>query len=231
MTTAQRIIKYLALGFACVLAFSIIAGIVSAGAGILTGIGVINGSAPEALVDCAQYEKCLSLQINYAEVYIKEGGDEIMIDSSDDNYEIVKGDANLIIKDAKKTSWFGDNSRKITITIPEGLEFDAAGINGRAGRIEIEKIKTKELDLSLGAGEVNIEAAMTGKSKIDVGAGAVNLDLLMPASEYAIKADNGLGGIEFNGADVSSGMVVQGGENKIDVDNGVGKITIKTVKE
>ena len=267
MTSAQKVVKYLAYAFACVLAFSIIAGIVAAGAGILTAVGVISKGAPEAVVDCSQYEKCLSLQLSRSELYIKKGGDEIKVETSDDEYEITRDGQNVVVKDKKKSSWFGGNSRKLTVTVPENVVFDTVGITGGAGRIEIEKISAKELNLSLGAGETvirdievskkvkisagagklaiedgkindakidlgvgetSIRAAITGDSKVDAGIGSVKLDLLLPESEYSIKAEKGIGEIRVNDSSVSSGSVIGTGKNTIDVDGGIGEIKIRT---
>ena len=270
MTTAQRVIKYFAYGLAAIIVFVIIGGITAAGAGILTAVGVISRGAPEAEVDCSQYEKCLSLQLSHSELYIKKGGSEIKIESSDNDYEVVRNDTNVVIKDTKKSSWFGNNNRKLTVTVPENMKFESVGISSGAGRIDVESIATKELKMSLGAGETiihNIEATekvkissgagklavedgvmkdadidlgvgetsiraeIIGDSKINAGIGSVKLDLLLPESEYTIKADKGIGEIRFNGSSVSDNSTIGNGENKINVDGGIGEINIKTATE
>ncbi len=215
MTAAQKVIKAFAYGLAAVIAFSIMAAIVAAGAGILTAVGIINGKAPET-ISCESYEKCLNLELSYSELYIKKG-EKLEIETSDDNYEITKEENKLVVKDKKKASWFGSNGgRKVTVTVPSDMVFDAVGIGNGAGKIEISYLYAKELTLSVGAGETIIdEMKVTKKAEISTGAG-----------RFEIK-----NGVKINDAKVSLGV----GETKIraaltgeaKIDAGVGSVDLE----
>jgi len=215
MTAAQKIIKWFAYGLAAVLVFSILTAIVAAGAGILTAVGIISGGAPET-ISCEGYEKCLNLELSYSELQIKKG-DKLAVETSDDDYEITKDDNKLVVKDKKKSNWFGGNSnRKVTVTVPSDMVFDAVGIGNGAGKIEIDYLYAKELTLSVGAGETIVdEIKVTKKAKIDTGAG-----------KFEIK-----NGVKINDAKVSLGV----GETKIraaltgeaKIDAGIGSVNLE----
>ena len=174
MNSAQKTIKYVATGFAYLLAFSIIAGIVAAVMGIMTGIGVIGRHAPDLNIDCNQYEKCLSVSLAGSNLVIKKG-DKLDYKSDNDKLEVTRGDNRLTIVDKSKDSWswfgHGGNRKTVTITVPEG-EFGIIGIAANAGKIEAEYLNTKDLKLDLGAGETSIDyIRATGNVKIDTGIG------------------------------------------------------------
>lgn len=266
MTSVQKVIKCCAFGLACLLAFSIISGIVAAGFGILTAVGVVSGGSVET-INCESYARCLNLELGYTDVEVKVG-EEFLVETEDKDFEVTKTDDKIVIKDKKRGGWFiWHNDRKIVVTLPRGAEFDAVGIGSGGGKIEIEEINTHELELTLGAGETTIKnisvdrkakvstgagrlvieggkinnaeidlgvgetsirAAIIGDNKIDAGVGAVKLDLLLPESEYAIKVEKGIGEVKFNGSSVASGSTIGNGENRLEVNGGVGEIGIKT---
>ena len=105
---------------------------------------------------------------------------------------------------------------------------DKAKIDTGAGRFAVENGEINDADINLGVGETDIRAAITSDSKVNAGIGAVKLDLLLPESEYTIKVDRGIGKIKFNNNDMSDGSVIGSGKNKLDVDGGIGEISIKT---
>lgn len=234
MSSAQKVVKYLAFGFAGFLAFAIISGIVAAGAGVLTAVGVI-GSKGEETISCDGYEKCLSLGLNYSELYIKTG-DELKVETAADDYEISQEKNKLVVKDKKKVSWFGNNSgRKVTVTVPSDMVFDAVGIGNGAGKIEVESLATKELTMSVGAGETIIkDITVTEKAKIDTGAGKFviengskinNAKISLGVGETNIRAaimgdskvDAGVGSVNLD-------LLLPDADYEIKVDKGIGEI-------
>lgn len=234
MTAAQKVIKWFAYGLAAVLVFSIITAIVAAGAGILTAVGIINSKAPET-ISCEEYEKCLNLELSSSELYIKKG-DKLAVETSDDSYEITRDDNKLVVKDKKKVSWFGGNgNRKVTVTVPGDMTFDAVGIGNGAGKIEIDYLYTKELTLSVGAGETIIdETKVTKKAEISTGAGKFeikngvkinNAKVSLGVGETKIRAaltgdakiDAGIGSVELD-------LLMLDSEYTLKVDKGIGEI-------
>ena len=234
MTAAQRVIKWFAYGLAAVLIFSIFSAIVAAGAGILTAVGVINNRAPET-ISCEKYEKCLNLELSSSELRIKKG-EKLAVETSDDDYEITKEDNKLVVKDKKKSSWFGGNgNRKVTVTVPSDMVFDAVGIGNGAGKIEIDYLYTKELTLSVGAGETFIdEIKVTKKAEISTGAGKFEIrngvsvndaKVSLGVGETKIRAaltgdakiDAGIGSVDLE-------LLMMESDYKIKVDKGIGEI-------
>lgn len=235
MTTAQRVIKYFAIGFAGLLAFSIFAGIAGAALGLFAVVGIIGGNidVPEAAVECAQYEKCLSLQLGYSELHIKTGGEKIAIESSDDEYEISKSsDVNVVIKDKKGANWFGDKKREIVVTIPEDLDFDVVGIAAGAGKIDVEKLNAKELKMSLGAGKTVVKnVKVSSGTQIATGAGSFALEdgelhdakIDLGVGETNIRAKL-LGNSKIDAGIGSVNLDLIGTEYEVEVNKGIGEV-------
>ena len=238
MNSAQKTIKYVATGFAYLLAFSIIAGIVAAVMGIMTGIGVIGRHAPDLNINCNQYEKCLSVSLAGSDLVIKKG-DKLDYEADNDKLEVTRGDNRLTIVDKSKGSWswFGHNNRKtVTVTVPESMEFDMIGIAAGAGKISAESIITKDLKLDLGAGETVVDyVRATDNAKIDTGIGRFEIKegLLKNAGIHLgigqttitailagdTKVDAGIGSVRLNLGLTSSYYTFK-------VDKGIGKISI-----
>ena len=238
MNSAQKTIKYVATGFAYLLAFSIIAGIVAAVMGIMTGIGVIGRHAPDLNINCNQYEKCLSVSLAGSDLVIKKG-DKLDYEADNDKLEVTRGDNRLTIVDKSKGSWswFGHNNRKtVTVTVPESMEFDMIGIAAGAGKISAESIITKDLKLDLGAGETVVDyVRATDNAKIDTGIGRFEIKegLLKNAGIHLgigqttitailagdTKVDAGIGSVRLNLGLTSSDYTFK-------VDKGIGKISI-----
>ena len=100
-----------------------------------------------------------------------------------------------------------------------------ADIDGGAGQIIISGGELCNLDLDMGIGELSLTSVITGKSEIDCGIGEVNITLLGGSDDYRIDVEKGLGDIRVDGKSFSG--IYGDGNNKIDIDGGVGRINIK----
>lgn len=100
-------------------------------------------------------------------------------------------------------------------------------ITGGAGKVEICDGKTNDLDLDMGVGKLRYRAEITGKSEIDCGMGGMDLILLGGEESYSVDIDKGLGLISINGVSYDDGIDYGDGENKIDINGGVGEIKVK----
>ena len=102
---------------------------------------------------------------------------------------------------------------------------NSAKINGGAGEITISSGSINNLDLDMGVGKVTLNSKLLGNADIDAGVGELNINLLDSISIYSIKTDKGLGSISLNGEYITN---AGNGENRIDIDGGVGSINITT---
>lgn len=100
-------------------------------------------------------------------------------------------------------------------------------IDGGAGEIEILNGALKNLDLDMGVGKVSITSALTGKSDIDAGVGELNINILGKKEDYSFDIDKGVGAITIDGETISAKEKMGTGQNKLEIDGGVGNIKIE----
>ena len=101
--------------------------------------------------------------------------------------------------------------------------FCRADIDGGVGLINAFDTTFNSLDLDAGVGKVSIAGDILGNSKIDGGVGEIEL-ILSNESLYRFNVDKGLGDITVNGESINN--TYGSGENLIDIDNGIGAVTI-----
>lgn len=106
------------------------------------------------------------------------------------------------------------------------VTFLNTSIDGGAGEIVINSANLKNLDLDIGAGKATIEAYLEGKNDIDCGVGALNFNLLGNKEDYQIKVNKGIGSVTIDGIKQSDGSIFGNGYNTINLDGGIGSITV-----
>lgn len=104
-------------------------------------------------------------------------------------------------------------------------------INGGAGEFIIKSGTLTNLDFDMGVGHTEIEASILGNSDIDAGVGELNINILGDEKDYEIEVDKGIGNIEIDGRSIGSNTKTGNGFNKLDIDGGVGRITIDFICE
>lgn len=202
MTGIQKIIKYVALAFAIFLIITIVSSILSVLFGLtkftkhirnsrdnnnntnsnemITTTFENNNNAVVDLDSAKNFENNditrLDIDIKYANLIIKTG-EQLRVDTNNNDINIKQDNERLEIKE-DDGNWFrvnGDNE-DITLYIPENMEFDKIKITAGAGKIDIEKLDTKELSYELGAGESTIKNLIVGeKANFEGGAGKMNI--------------------------------------------------------
>jgi len=103
---------------------------------------------------------------------------------------------------------------------------DECNIEGGAGELNILSGTINDLDLDMGVGETNITASLIGNNEINAGVGSLNIKLLNNKENYKIKVDKGMGNVEIDGQNYTSGQTVGDGDNKVDIDGGIGNIKV-----
>ncbi|MBR3332503.1 DUF4097 family beta strand repeat protein [Candidatus Saccharibacteria bacterium] len=226
MNTAQKIIKYFAIAFAATLSISIIAGIIFGGLGILTATKLIKDNS-SVEISCEESDKaCLQISLAASELIIKKG-DNLSAESTYDKVEI-KQDGDQLVITENGGSIFGNYDRTTIVYVPENMEFDKVGISGGAGRIYVEAIKAKKMEVSLGIGETVFGNLEVDQAKISTGIGHVEINLASSDDAYSIKVDRGIGEVKFNGSRISSDTWIGNGGKKIEISSGIGELDIKT---
>lgn len=106
-----------------------------------------------------------------------------------------------------------------------------ASIDGGAGNLSINNSNINNLELDMGVGTLELESKLTGENEISCGVGSVTLNLIGTEQDYQVNVDKGLGSTTIDGKSVKDGQTVGTGKNILEIDGGVGSITIDFVEE
>lgn len=253
MTTFEKIVKYVATGFAALLAVGIVVGILQ---GILLIIGIISGNSGKTIDSNQVFEmnkgiSNIQIESSVGDIQFYETtGNEIRIDakSVSENYSCELDDKGTIIIRNKNTksfvfSWFRRNST-IKIYIPKELELKSVNLDLGVGDVKIQELAAKELIIDSGIGEIqlkdskimNLEAdfgigdfktedCQMGNIQVENGIGDIRLNLIGDINDYEIEVDKGLGDSKINDENIK---YYKEGEPiyEISCDSGIGDIKI-----
>ena len=243
MTTAQKVIKYLATAFAVFLIITIISAILSGGYTLLSALGLIHTNKDIVMENLKVISKevkevtTLKIDLAYTNLDIKTG-DDFKVETNNSNITFEENNGSVKIKEENRNWLKNDNiSSNLIICIPEDMiAIDETKIQTGAGKINIEKLNTQSLYLELGAGDVYIENVIaTGETKIDGGVGKTELKY---CEINNLKANLGMGEFTFSGkligkSEIDSGVgainidLIDNKNNyKIDVSKGLGNVTL-----
>ena len=247
MTTAQKIMKYLAIAFAIFLIVSIIS-LILFGVYALSGVlglkdnSKIDVSSNMQTVDIGNKENIVNLtditsldiEVKYTNLIIKNG-DTFYYETNNDN--IIYKENHNTIKIEEKGKWlFSDTESNLIIYIPENFDLNKINIEAGAGKVEIENLNADNLDLELGAGEASISNLnIRNNTKLEGGAGRLNI---LDGNINNLDLDMGIGEININSfitgnSDIDAGIGIlnlnlQGSKTdyRIITDKGVGNLKI-----
>ena len=105
-----------------------------------------------------------------------------------------------------------------------------AKIECGAGQVIIKDSELANADIETGVGKLVYSGDLTGNAQIDCGVGDVELELTGDAEKYAIHTEKGIGDIKINDSSIADDSTTGNGENKIDIEGGVGSIDIRMSK-
>ncbi len=254
MTTAQKIIKYIATAFALFLVVTIISTVLSAGYGILNLIGLIhtkdNIITEDFKVISNDVKEVSTLKIDLACTNLDiKVGDNFKVETNNSKIVFEENNGNAQIKEKNK-NWLNNNnnSSDLIVYIPEAiqnlyLELGAGDvhieniavtqqieINGGVGKTDLKSCKINNLQANLGMGEFTFYGELTGKNTISSGIGEVNLNLINNKEDYTIDVSKGIGTVVLDGENVEADRKYGNGEKYLDIDGGIGDINIKFEK-
>ncbi len=100
----------------------------------------------------------------------------------------------------------------------------SADIDGGAGKLQINGGELNNLDLDMGVGALYLQSSLKGNADLDFGVGKTELVLEGSEDDYQIDVDKGLGAVTVEGNSLNG--TYGSGNNKIDINGGVGEIQI-----
>ena len=242
MTTAQKVIKYIALGFAAFLIVTIISAILSGGYALLRAFGLIhvdkNIVTEELKVISSEVKEISTLKIDLSCTNLDvKIGDNFKVETNNSKITFTNDNGSVKIKEENR-NWLNNNKESnLIIYIPRDMiAIDETKIETGAGKINIEKLNTQSLYLELGAGDVYIKnLTVTKEAKIDGGLGRTELK---SCEINNLKANLGMGEFVFNGKLIGKNEIDSGvgaididlmdnkGNYKINVSKGLGNVTL-----
>ena len=252
MRNFQKIIKYAAIAFGLYLAVMIIGIIVSVVLAITTGIygvKVITEQSNVQEIDWSEkFEEFteLDIEVGVANLSIIAEGEEYRIETYDipGNAIIENRNGKLEIKD--KSTIFRSGESRIIVYIPDNttlrkvdlelgagnvgidnLKAETANIECGAGQVTIRNTELANADIDAGVGKLEFSGTLKGKTEVNCGIGEVAIDLQGGSEIYTLDVEKGIGDISVNEESVSSKTVIGNGENKVSIEGGIGKISIK----
>lgn len=234
MTTFQKTVKYLAMGFACFLAVCIIGGIISA-VGLFGGF--LGGDA--VTEDMKTYTVAtditsLEVKVNAADLQIKQG-ETFSVESNLKYLTVEDKNGVLTIKETRKIANTYTGAA-LTLYIPDGAVFEKINIVTGAGRFTAEFLSAGTVNLEFGAGEVKIDTLIAasyadiegGAGEITISGGALrNLDMEMGVGKLNLTSAL-TGECEFDMGIGESDITVLGNKDdyKLDIEKRIGNITV-----
>ena len=174
MTKTQKIIKYCAIALAVCLIFSILSGIVQAFsmlADIFSDEKNLTGENKIHTLSDTETIRNLEISIGAAELEIKSG-EGFSVESNHKYLKARVKNGTLLIKEEIPFRFRNASGIKIVLTIPENFTFDHIEMETGAGRLSVQTLRVKKLQMELGAGEAVIEdLTVTDEAEIQTGVG------------------------------------------------------------
>ena len=241
MSNGPKIIKRIADAFAisllCLIVFSLV-GLTGLFSSIQLGLGE---TVSESNVFTSDQVSELEIELFTADITVLKG-ETLQIDSTKNCFRVHNRNGKLTLEE-KNALFSRDESRHVTICIPEDFTFRKVEIDTGAGNINAEALKTEYLELDVGAGFVTFDNLdVTKKADIDCGAGTFtakngllhNLDFSLGVGKADISAKL------LANADIESGvgelkLLLLGGKETypLAIEKGLGIFTVDSefVKE
>lgn len=253
MNNFQKVIKYIAIGFAVLLTVVIISGFVNAAifvSNIITG-NIFKNDIEEGYMNFSEtYNNVtkMDIDIDAGVLIIKEGTTfEVEGLNVSDNFSAtVSKDGTLKIKERKTshlinnifhwTTWVNNNRKtRVIIYLPKNFVAKSVRIDTGASNIDIEALYSDKLYINAGAG--NIKGTQMNVDKFELDGGTGNIEFTNVIFKD-VDIDCGVGNLEIQGElygnnQIDSGLgnvrlTIEGNmdEYDISIDSGVGDIRL-----
>lgn len=137
---------------------------------------------------------------------------------------------------AGKIEFFDITVKELELNLGAGtVEIDSVNvlketaIDGGAGKLTINNSNLNNLELDMGVGSLELTSTLIGDNEISCGVGDVDINLI--GDDYKIEVDKGLGATTIAGQKIKDGEIFGTGKNLLEIDGGVGSITINFIIE
>lgn len=248
MSSFQKIIKYIGIGFAVLLSITIIGGICAAIFGV--SVSMDGGkNSEEAVSQTYSFEEFSAMDIDASVVdVIIKTGDGYGVETVDvaESMEVkVTGGGTLTISEDSHDGWFSwtfwsnkknwNKQSKVYITVPEGYEADRIVISAGTGNVTMSDFDMRKLEVDGGVG--NISGSNLKADVVDIDAGVGNIDY--DNVEFGkCEVDSGVGNVtiqgiltghcEFDGGVGDLDLTIEGSRSDydLDIDSGTGSVRI-----
>lgn len=212
MSNAQKIIKYFGIAFAVCLIVGILVGIYQFGSMIIHMMVDDSDDSHFNMNSYPDHMNVLHVDLHCSKLVIKQGSD-LKVENNSQSIKVNQKQNQLFVQETDH-HFFDRQTSEVIIHIPSSITFDEVMIDAGTGNIKIERLKTKELTLELGAGKMDLDYLTVSQSaNIDGGAGEVVID---HADIKNLDLDVGVGKFTLNS--------ILKGKNEIDA--GVGSLNI-----
>lgn len=101
-----------------------------------------------------------------------------------------------------------------------------ADIEGGAGALTINNGVVRDLDLDMGVGELIFASQVIDEGEFNLGVGNATITLFGDGDDYKVHVNKGVGEAIVNGEKVSDNSTIGKGDNRIEIDGGVGEINV-----
>lgn len=252
MNSFQRVIKYLAIAFAILLAVGIISAIASFVTNIISGVtGGFRFSDNRKRIDFAEdFTDVDSVDIkNAAGTLTIKTGDTFRVEAENVLQDFTAGltpNGTLTIREKGAFSfhWFNFNgfinsTSRITVYLPEDFVADDVKLDSGAGNVVINRLQTDSLTINCGAGSVSGSDMVAEDANIDCGVGNVTMtDVSLKDADI----NGGVGNLKligdlFGDSEVGCGvgevdLELSGSEEDYDlnIDAGLGSVRVNGEK-
>ena len=191
---------------------------------------------------------CFSVESNHKYLTVMEEKGVLIVSEKRSNFGVSSGDVAVVMTIPEKYVFEGAlisagagkvsidtlSAKKLTLELGAGateigtLEVkNQSSVSSGTGKLTIRDGELHDLSMEMGVGKLEFTGRMTGNCDVDFGIGGAELTLLGSRDEYQIELDKGIGEATLNGKDMFDGGVYGTGENRIDIDGGVGSIRIQ----
>ncbi len=211
MTSAQKGIKFFAIGLAVFIIFVMVSTVLGF-LNMMTIFTDYDKSGGDVLVETIENDKIItSLDIDLDKTNLEiKVSDEFKVEKINcDNRSFVQVKGNTLkITDDGHNFWHSGSGRTIIVYLPKESILNEVDIDVGAGKINLEGIRSKKLELEQGAGAVFIKSSNFDNAKIEGGAGRLEIK---DTTMKDMKLEMGLGSVYIQGrilgnSEIESGM-------------------------